>query len=324
MNLAFLANEEHFVDHLAPLWRATGGTFYTTQDPMLYYGRALGLPMEVPTIRQSGPSAVVVASYGDLKRSRTFLPHAKRALLQHGSGQSYPVGRHAVHPSYSGGKDHDDVSLFLCPNEYSAARWRTAYPAATVSVVGSPRVDTLPAKEPGPTTVVMSFHWDCPIAPETKSAFQHFRSVLGYKDSRYNLLVHCHPRARRWLTPYFRRYGIPYIERFDDVCRQADLYIIDNSSTLFEFAATGRPVMLMNPPWYRRNVEHGMRFWELSSIGLNVNDPRDVHGTISTALLDPPGVRAERERCVALVYPIRTGSTAEAAEAVKRWLRVVS
>lgn len=320
----FLVSEEHFLDHIAPLALAMNGTVWATNGAALTRGTDLGLDMHpvgkgMPTIKH-----IVVASYGDLKYSRRYAPKARRVLLQHGSGQSYngsPTSRR--HPSYSGGIDHADVGLFLVPNSYSGDAWQKQYPEAKVVIVGCPRIDTLPRKERRfPPVVAISFHWQCGVVDEAKSTFQHYRHgiELLQKDPRWQVLGHSHPRIRSKLAGYYRRYGVEIVDDFNEVCERADVYIIDNSSTMFEFAATGRPVVVMNAPWYRKDINHGMRFWELASVGTQVEHPKELLSAVELALRDPRGLREERERIVNLVYPIRQGATEIAVAAIQEWL----
>lgn len=318
------AAEEHFVDHLAPIWGALPfeqrGTFWTPSGPVVQRARMAGV-LATPVEKKHEKRPMLVASYGDVKRARSF-GNAGIALLQHGAGQSYAGNPGtANHGSYSGGTDHKDVGLFLCPNEMSAARWRDAYPDARVVVNGSPKVEALPHREgAGEPTVAVSFHWQCNIVPETRPAFMHFRTALPELMKNYRVIGHAHPRARRWLEPWYKRYGIKFVEHFDDVCRQADVYICDNSSTIYEFAATGRPVVLLNAPWYRKNVQHGLRFWDKATVGLQVDGPDGLPEAVSCSLVDPRGLREERERVVREVYGEVRGSTDRTVAALMEWV----
>ena len=101
--------------------------------------------------------------------------------------------------------------------------------------------------------------------------------------------------------------------------RQADLYVCDNSSSLFEFAATGRPVVVLNTPEYRRDVHHGLRFWDAASVGVNCDRPRDLDDAIGQALADAPKQQAARERALDIVYSPRTGGAQLAADALVEW-----
>jgi hypothetical protein len=318
VRLDFLVSEPHFADHLYPVWRALKdpGDFILTHELVSTKIRR----WEGWTAAINDTSRpVVVASYGDHKRARRQ-GRTRIARLEHGAGQSYIVPR--LSGSYAGGPDAHDIGLFMVPNEYSAAKWREAYPEARVEIVGCPKLDSLPRKDPAePLTVCISFHWDCHLVPETVSAFETFRSALEPLNAAYNLIGHGHPRA--WTGPpslekRYRRAGIESVRDFDEVCRRADLYITDNSSSLYEFAATGRPVVVMNSRSYRREVHHGLRFWDAIP-GVQVARPGALVEAVARALQDPPELRRARKQALAKVYPIRTGAAERAARVLEEW-----
>lgn len=289
-----VASAEHYRDHLEPLWAA------------------------IPPAAKGAGDAALVASYRDLLAARRK-GFRRFAYLEHGIGQSYGNG----HPAYPGGRGiRGEVGLFLSPNETAAAGDRAATPRARVDVVGDPRLDRLPAREPDPPgpVVAVSFHWDSRIAPETRSAYRHFAGALNDLVAEYSVIGHAHPRARGQIAPVFARRRIPFVSSFDDVCRQADLYVCDNSSTLYEFASTGRPVVVLNIPAYRRSVEHGLRFWQAAGVGMNVDDPADLVDVVRLALGDPPAVAAARERALAIAYAHRSGAAERGAAAIQDWL----
>ena len=268
----------------------------------------------------TSPRAVLVASWGDYKRARKE-GYERIAYLEHGAGQSYSGDRTSVdHPGYSGGRGHIGDGLYLVPNEYSANRWRSAYPHATVEVVGL--VKHIPDREPGDGPVVgVSFHWPCGVAPETRTVFTHYRPALAALARKYSIIGHAHPR---WSTEpvvrqAFGRVGAPFVEDFDVVCRGADVYVCDNSSTIFEFASAGRPVVVLNGPSYRKDVNHGGRFWDWATVGVQVDRPDDLVAGVAQALSDEPAQRAERERIVDLVYPYREGAAQRAADILTDW-----
>lgn len=271
-------------------------------DPILSH-----MPARVPA------DVCLVSSYGDLVKAQRA-GYRRIVLTQHGAGQSYSDR----HPSYPGGRDNDAVGLFLVPNEHAARRWRDAYPESAVAVVGSPRLDTLPAREPGPVTVAVSFHWDMRGIPEARSAFSAFSDAIVELAARFAVIGHSHP-DRRNMGNWYRRRGIEYVPDFDDVCRRADVYVCDNSSTIFEFAATGRPVVLMNAPWYRRDVNHGLRFWDAAGVGANVDDPDRLGQAVAEALEESPASAASREEALSHVYAYRSGGGHRAAETIAAW-----
>jgi hypothetical protein len=337
VTLDALAGEPQFLAHLAPIWLAlpesVRGTFIV-EPRLVEYAASLGIeavsgvrPAPIPTYpppRFSGPPALI-ASYGDQKVARR-LGYGPFAFVEHGAGQSYDGdGRNMRRSgSYAGGPDREDNELVLVPNEPCARRWRETYPSAEVVVIGNPWLDLLPKREPGPQTVCISFHWQTPqaLGPEAGNALGEYLPVLPDLAKRYNVIGHAHPKGD-WpdrMRRLFTKHGIPFVADFADVCRQADLYICDNSSTIFEFAATGRPVVLMNSKYYRRDVEHGLRFWEAATVGMQVDKPGDLVETVQAALNDPPEQQQAREAALDIVYPIRRGGAQIAADALQAWM----
>jgi hypothetical protein len=333
-----LAMERQFIDHLLPVWRAltdpVRGTFLV--DPELVsYAESRGLAVTAsprpirhpayPPPRFDGPP-LLVASYGDVKVGRR-LGYGPFVFIEHGAGQTYngDRDRSRISGSYSGGIDRDDNELVLVPNEHAAAAWRRAYPAAHVEIVGSPRLETLQARQPGPGPVVaISFHWDAPmgLGAEAGSAIGDYAPVLPELATRLTMIGHAHPKGDwpKRMERIYARAGIEFVAEFDEVCRRADVYVCDNSSTLFEFAATGRPVVVLNSSRYRKHVHHGLRFWEAADVGIQVDEPPLLAAAIVEALADAPQHRESREHALSIVYAFRTGASERAASAIARWL----
>lgn len=300
--LDVLATRTHYADHLRPVWDALDpdlrGRFMTKPEP----GRA---------------EFVLTASFEDSVQARK-MGYSRPASLEHGIGQSYLGVKHG---SYAGGWGRADTELFMVPNEHAAARWRAAYPRARVEVVGCPKLDTLPSREPGPGPVVaVSFHWNCSLVPEAGSTFTEYRAAVLALSRQFRVLGHGHPRIIDRIGPWYRDAGIEIVPAFADVCRRADLFIADNTSCLYEFASTGRPVVVLNGRKYRREVAHGLRFWEAASVGLQVSDPVLLTWAAALAVTDSAAQQTAREDALGLVYGIRHGAAEVAAQAVSSWI----
>ncbi len=318
MAIDLLATAPHYVDHLLPIWDALPAAarrhFYL--GPKAW--RDIPGARRIDNVVHDGNAPVLTVAHGDFKLARA----ARRrhiALGQHGAGQSYGND----HPSYPGGRDQDDVELFLVPNQHAFDRTIARYPRARVALVGCPKLDRLPRRRrrAGRPVVAVSFHFDSQVAPETKSAYPFYRAhvaALGRARS-FELIGHAHPRMARQLEPWFRSNRIEFVASLEDVFRRADLYVVDNSSSLFEFAATGRPVVPLNAPWFRQRARLGLRFWDAAGVGLNVDRPRDLHATIERALEDPPEVRAARRAALELVYQPLRGGARLAARVLLEW-----
>jgi glycosyltransferase involved in cell wall biosynthesis len=245
--------------------------------------------------------------------------------MEHGAGQSYGA-RGVMHGSYAGGRNRDAASLILHPGPHPAARDRAAYPKARVEVVGSPHLDTLPAREGEKGRVVaFTFHFNGPLCTETRNAYPHFFPAIAALVGRYELLGHGHPnlwrhgREGRRLADRYRALGIEPVQDFAEVCRRADVLVFDNTSVGFAFAATGRPVVVMNSPRYDRRANHGLRFWDAAGVGVNCDDPADLADCIEAALEDSPEQQAKREAALDLVYAYRSGASQRAADVLMDW-----
>jgi CDP-Glycerol:Poly(glycerophosphate) glycerophosphotransferase len=320
-----LAGEVHFVDHLAAVWNALPekrrGVFALREPAaapkLIARAASHGIDAVVGLPAEDRP--VLTAASGDLKAAQKAR-RTRLALMEHGAGQSYggrPMARR--HPSYAGGDDRP-ADLFLHPGEHPAARDRARYPGARVEVVGSPFLDALPSRSPGPgPAIAVAFHFDALIAPEAQPALPYYREAIGALAKRYTVLGHGHPRVIDRLAGMYARMGIELVRDFRDVCRRADLLIADNTSAMFAFAATGRPVVVLNAPIYSRTVTHGLRFWEAASVGVQVDHQTKLAAAVELALADGSAQRDAREAALDLVYAYRTGAAMRAAEVLVDW-----
>jgi hypothetical protein len=283
--------------------------------------------------RPASPDDVaLIASYGDLKSARRD-GFRRIILMQHGAGQSYGGDRRtAHHPCYPGGDDNDAVGLFLVPNQHAADRWAFRYPGTPVEIVGCPRLDELPTRadsmgaatavEEASPVVAFSFHWQGYAIPEWRNAFDWYRHAIAelHRSGDVTVIGHAHPNRVREVTQFYERVGIEYVADFDDVLRRADVYACDNSSTLYEFASTGRPVVVLNAPWYRRDANHGLRFWDAELIGYHAEEPAELPVVVDMALTEdmPRAV----DLALRIVYAYRTGAAQRAADAIAAWAGV--
>lgn len=329
-----LASTKAYLDHLAPIWRALPdehrGTFRCTASA-LDHARHLQLPdLDPRSVRdwlQPRDRPVMVAAYADLMRvgSRPAI------FVEHGAGQTYAAGEQPESPYYAGGTGRDSVALFLCPNRDVAEANRRRYPDTPTAVVGCPRLDDLYAlrqdhahtrEREGPT-VACSFHWPCklggpeanPRVPESGWAWPDFQQAIPHaiRSNGARWLGHGHPRAWRRLDRWWLDVGAVPTADFGTVAAEATVYVCDNSSTIYEAAALGIPVVLMNARHWRRDVEHGLRFWR-ETPGIMVDDSDDLIGAIQEALVDDQW-RQARSETTSRVYGVPIGGATTAAVA---------
>ena len=351
MKIDFFARRVHFIDHMAPVWRELSdeakGAFYVPEsiiehaqkrgveavplkarnrDAMdVFLPRALSLTPNPSPAGRGERNAVMVCAYGDLSLAHRS-GRKKIVFMEHGVGITY-VG----HPGYAGGRGmRSKVDLFLAPNEYVRAKTEKALPGVEQVVIGTPKLDKWVSPSPltplplgEGKTVCISFHWNgSKVQPEAGNAFGHFRrafsELAGCAD--FKLIGHGHPRAIEYFSQEYKKEGIEVVRDFDEVMERADVYVCDNSSTIYEFCATGKPVVLMNAPQYRRNVYHGIRFWEYTDIGPMMDMPIELLPAILHALKHPEYWQEQRERAVRDLFPYLGRSAKRAAEAIRDWL----
>lgn len=259
MRVDAYASEPHYHDHLKPVFDA--------------------LPAEIKgEWRRHGTGPVLVASYKD----HVSVGNRPTVLMEHGAGQTYS-GRH---PAYAGGRNRGRVALFLNPSERVARINAEANPGTPSIAIGCPKLDFWATCEKPATGIVgMAWHWDSIVAPEARTALPHYRGALAALAKRYEILGHAHPRIAGTAVKIYANAGIPFVEA-DELFRRAEILVVDNSSIGWEFIALDRPVVWCNAPWYRRDVEHGMRFWEYAETGVIVNEPDYLGSGILDALND--------------------------------------
>jgi hypothetical protein len=273
------------------------------------------------------------------------------AFMEHGVGITY-----GSHSAYAGGRGaRTQVELFLAPNEIVQRKTLRALPNAKSVVVGTPKMDewTPPPAPPqmitfgeGRKVVCISFHWNgSGVAPEAGTAFQHFKRMLPIlaRWRGFHVLGHGHPRAMKRLRAEYEKLGIEVVEDFNEVMRRADVYVCDNSSTIYEFCVTGKPVVLLNAPEYRKNVHSGIRFWDYTDVGPCIDDPNELLGAVlhaltplstplsrstetspqkdgeSTAILGGEWYEA-RAKAVRELYPFLGESAERAARVLREWM----
>lgn len=321
----------HYIDHLAPIWRAmpaeARGPFFVP-DALVAHAQARGVNAHAGGRPHPDWPLTIVSAFADLAKLRR---DQRAILVEHGAGQTYfadPKGRHG---GWAGGDGRDRVDLFLCPNQHVADANEAAYPHARSVLVGCPKIDRwIPSGTPTlarhrnegdlQPTVAVSFRWDCRLCPEARTAWPHYAAHLRtLTEGEWHVIGHGHPRALypgSDLTRSYLQAGIEIVPDFDQVLERADVYLCDNSSTAYEAAAAGLPVITLNAPWYRRDMNHGLRFWDAVP-GLQVDDFHELPNRIRTVLAGSAEDSVRRTRAAKQAFTYVDGTaTARAVEAI--------
>lgn len=304
-----LATWPHFVDHLRPVWEAlpapARGAFVAVGHAEAHAQR-LGIK---PTRSMPTAGVVLVASPADYKAA--VAAGRPVAYLNHGVGQAWRDDHGRLIPSGCG-EPKPGVVLFLTPGPHATATTLEANPGARVVEVGSPKVEALRRiPRPADPLLVVSSHWDHKVVPESQTASREYLPAL--KDVCFPVAVHGHPRRASWMRRTAEGLGLEFIASFEEVCERATIYATDSSSTLFEFAALDRPVIVLNSPVYRRHHSHGLRFWEAAEVGVNVDSPPELPAAVHVAAADSPERQEARRAALTLAYHPLDGCAAQRA-----------
>ncbi|MGH2651417.1 MAG: hypothetical protein ACRDHK_09445, partial [Actinomycetota bacterium] len=144
-------------------------------------------------------------------------------------------------------------------------------------------------------------------------------ALLGLRGHpEFELVGHFHPAAPD-VEKFWRNAGVRTLDTFQQVLREAAVYVTDNSSTLYEFTSLDRPVVVLNSRHYRRDVEHGPRFWRHAYVGPQVWSPERLELAIMTQLQEPKAYHARRTAATRELYPHRGRATATAIQ----WLETL-
>lgn len=300
------ATQPHYYDHIAPIFEHFGGTFYISPSTQRPGQVTRGLP--------ASNDLLMVAGFPDLKRTRRPV-----VFVEHGIGENYNL----KDGHYSGGEGRERVVLFLCPNRRVFEANEKLYPGRSV-IVGSPRLEWLATRQKprevrdGHLRVAVSFHWQCRIHPQAGSALGDFQAHLRHwaTDPRIELVGHAHPRIASHAERIYAAAGIPFVRDFTKVLEWADVYAVDNSSTLFEAAALGLDVVVLDSPHYTKE-ETGFRFWKYADIGPRIKPGDSLPDAAILAVAERTVYDDLRHRMVNEIFGPVEGSTTKAVTAIR-------
>ncbi|HND47902.1 MAG TPA: hypothetical protein PLL95_05035 [Anaerolineales bacterium] len=313
MRIDFLARQPYFVDHLLPIYLALPshlqGDFYAMGATVR--NRLVG-KVPAQNIRdyvddgECGHMPIVTAAYGDAVRASTADPIRRVILIEHGVGLTFGKAAYA-----DGAGQRNRFALIPVQNQFVFNKVHPEVKHIPHPIVGVPKLDKWKgykkvAPKDKPLIVFAFHHGDKHSRPaEVGSAWEHYYEHLPILAKSHNIAVHHHPSSggtRQVFTDLIRQHGIREILEFDEVMSSADVLINDCGSASYEFTVTGKPVILLNAPWFDPKREWGIRFWSYADTGIQVNNPGELHGAIlDTLALDPR--RLQRERAVRDLFP---------------------
>lgn len=320
--LDFYASQVQYYDHMLPIWEAlpnnAKGEFMVSSEVKSlrpHKDTKDGMPKGVLTL---------VAGWGDYHDIKGDVVY-----MEHGIGHVYRNSHDQIHVGYAGSIDKDRVVLFLNQHEVTQKGNLKVYPKTRNEIIGTPKMDIYDTQQVKGRVVCISFHWDCRVSPESRSAFYYYADEVKrlIDHANYDIIFHGHPRLfgtwQHEIKKYFKQSikarRTKFIDNFDDVLKIADVYVNDNSSTMFEFALLDKPVVVLNCPFYRRDCIPGIRFWDYIP-GIQVDDPKDLNEAIVRTLDNPNEYAKQRATMRKALYPYWHESSKRASEVIMEYL----
>jgi len=333
MRIDFFGNWPHFIDHMAPIYKRMDepGDFFVPPNLEEYLANKGIVPtvMDAKEVAPRGNNPLLVAGHGNLQTSYLQNHGRKLILMEHGPGITFPNN-----PSYAGSVGwRRKADLTLAPNHFTYIKTQKAIPDMKQHIIGTPMLDPwachfgIPRGDvPDKPTVTISFHWDgSRVAPEAGNAFRHYKGLLPIlaKESGFNLIAHGHPRNLETMRKTYENLGIEVVPDFIEMMNRTDVLINDSSSIVYLFLVTGNPVILLNAPWFRKDVNFGLRFWDHTDIGEQVEKTDQVLGAIERAINDPFACWDARKRAVEEIFPYFGYSAVMAARSIRKYYELL-
>lgn len=306
MKVHLFATERHYERHVRAVWRHL-------PDEL----RGLEITGRAATERSiPGHDYFMIGGFNDIDRVQRH----RIIYVEHGAGQSYNgAGVHRLTEAYAhANSTHPQrVMAYISPRLSMAEAWgRPAFAA------GVPALDGHVRTKRWLTKAAITFHWDARIGvPEARSArghwIDHLHSIVQWlRDYDFEVIGHRHPRDRD-APQIWENLGVRYEPDVDQVLREASLVIADNTSVMYEAAALEIPVLALNAPWYRRNVDHGLRFWEAVP-GMAIDDIDELVRLDPVRYVDSDVAKTLGKAAAIAAYD--GFATGNAGEQAARWL----
>ncbi|MCD6056564.1 MAG: glycosyl transferase family 2 [Thermomicrobiales bacterium] len=254
MRIHALATTPQYRRHVEAVWKHL--------DPSLKGDLLVG--RTASTKRYPTQDVVMVGGYYDVANA----PHQRIIYVEHGAGQAYGGDETSRgHLCYHGSNHPKRVVGYISPSEQVARLWnRPAFAAGVPALDDIPR---RPIRFARHKVAAITFHFDARgafVAPEARSAREHYIEMLhsmvgALRADGWEVIGTWHPKDpvghKIWRNLQIESTADPA-----EILSRAHLVIADNTSLLYEAAYLGIPSIVLNAPWYRKDVEHGLRFWD--------------------------------------------------------------
>jgi hypothetical protein len=159
--------------------------------------------------------------------------------------------------------------------------------------------------------VAVSFHW---LSLFRSRILEDYAEAIEDLVTRMPVIGHGHPRAER-MEPFWRSLNVEWVPDFREVVERASVYVCDHSSTIYEWTALDRPVVLLDYPGQQSfiSVSSGLRYEWYSDVGSHAT-PGTLVERVRDAIQAPESHEEPRRAATRGLFPYLGSATQRALE----------
>jgi hypothetical protein len=291
--IGMLGSQSSYRDHMRPVWDAL-----EPEERGCWAESQSGI----------GPASTWLdASQRDFTALRRF--GVKRVHMEHGVGLQWYPARQV--------QQLQQADAIAAPNDWIADRFKERSRRLRVEVIGTPKMDLLVQDsrtvDRDSQTVAVALHWTGVLRQQSTS-LDAWRPMIEELAGEREVLGHAHPKIRKVAERFYGELGIEFVPAFEDVCSRANLYLCDHGSTLYEWSALDREVVLLRRPGHQAQIPQasGLLWENHSGIGPELNLGGSLRAALEAAA--EPSYREARQEASAALYPYIGTATQRAVD----------
>lgn len=286
-----LGSQQSYRDHMRPIWDAL-----SEEERGCWAESQSGI---------TTASTWLDASQRDFTALRRF--GVKRVHMEHGVGLQWYPARQL--------QQLQQADAIAAPNAWIADRFKERSRRLRVEIIGTPKMDLLHALEPGDAAAI-SIHWTG-VLRQRETSLTAWRPLMEELAGAHELLGHAHPKIWKQAERLYREIGIEPVQSFEEICSRASLYFCDHGSTLYEWAALDRELVLLRRPGHQQQVPQasGLLWESFSGIGPELKLGGSLRAALEAAA--DPQYRTARQEASALLYPYIGSATQRAVRLLR-------
>lgn len=299
---ALFTSTRQYAEHLEPIWK---GFTHHERDEWI---KVEAVPSELPSLPIKRHATWITSSAIDYRQVLvTQFENTGKIYMEHGVGLQAHRDRTIT--------EMKQARAILVPNAFTRnGLTKRGLRHVPIHVIGTPKMDKLSViPKPENDVIAVSFHWSGQLGV----TWLRYADELKRLSEKYKILGHGHPRIWSMMKKRWESIGVEPVEHFEDVVRRASVYCCDHSSTLYEWAALDRPVVILHRDNSQQQIQStGLLYQHYPNIGRFVKRDK-MESAIIESLDDPFKHYPDRMEARQDLFPFYGYSTFVAVDTVR-------